>query len=449
MELLAVENQQVFESWHLWATVLIFLVVFTAIVFEWVDKAIVVLIGASLLIVLKILTFEEAIHAVNFEIIVLLAAMMIIVEIAKESGLFTLLNFKLARYSKGNPFLLFLFFMLVTAFSSAFLDNVTTILIVVPITIALVRGMGYNPFPYVLAEIMFSNIGGALTLVGDPPNILVGTSVGISFNSFIVHLIIPISLIMVVTLVAFYMTRWQDLKPINHHLPKLFLGNLLLKRMECQFQSARLDKPYMITVMIILGATTLGFLLQFVIGLPLAVIASAGALLLMLVVHRKIHVHHVFSTIEWPTLGFFAGLFILVAGLEAVGVLEQIAVFISELTQNFALLMMLVLWSAGIFSMIVDNIPFVTVMIPVIFNIQSHYTGEPHLQLLWWALILGAALGGNGTIIGASANVIGVDIARHNGVRMTFLGYMRYSLPLTFVALVISSGYLLLWYYFF
>lgn len=440
---------QFFENWQLWAAVAIFLAAFTAIVFEWVDKAIVAMMGASLLIVLKILSFEEAIHAVNFEIIILLAAMMIIVEIAKESGLFTLLNFKLARYSKGNPFLLFLFFTLVTALSSAFLDNVTTILIVVPITVQLVRGMGYNPFPFVLAEIMFSNIGGALTLVGDPPNILVGTSVGISFNSFIVHLFIPITLIIIFTLVAFYVLRWKELKPIHHHLPKLFLSNLLLKRLECQFQKERLDRRYMITVMVILGLTVLGFLLQFVIGLPLAVIASAGALLLMLVVRRKIRVHHVFSTLEWPTLGFFAGLFVLVAGLEAVGVLEQVAHFITGLTDNFALLMMLILWSAGILSMIVDNIPFVTVMIPVIFSIQGNYAGEPHLQLLWWALILGAALGGNGTIIGASANVIGVDLARKHGVRMTFLSYMRYSLPLTLVALAISSGYLLLWYYFF
>lgn len=437
------------HHWQLILTAVIFMTVFVIIIFEWVDKAVVALAGAILLMVTRILTFEEAIEAINFEIIFLLAAMMIIVEIAQESGLFTLLNFKLARYSKGSPFLIFLFFTLVTAFSSAFLDNVTTILIVVPLTIALTNGMGYNPFPFVMGEIMLSNIGGALTLIGDPPNILVGTMAKLSFNSFIIHLWIPILFIVLFTLAAFYMLRWKDLKPIHHHLPKLFLSNLLLQRLKYQFLKTNLNQQYMLTVFGILLLTIIGFLLQLVINLPLGVIAFTGALTLMLVVHRKIHVHHVFSKVEWPTLGFFAGLFILVAGLEAVGLLEMIAQFVTSLTTNFAALLMIILWSAGFFSMVVDNIPFVTVMIPIIFNIQEHTAVNPHISLLWWALILGAALGGNGTIIGASANVIGTDLARKNGVKITFLSYFKYSFPLTLMALVISSAYLLIWYFYF
>ena len=296
---------------------------------------------------------------------------------------------------------------------------------------------------------MLSNIGGALTLVGDPPNILVGTMAGIPFVSFIVHLWIPILLTIITTMVAFYIIRWKDLKPIHHHLPKLFLSNLLLERLKYQFLKTNLNKRYMITVSIVLAFTILGFLLQLVIGLPLAVIALTSAFALMLIVHKKIHVHHVFSTIEWSTLAFFSGLFVLVAGLEAVGLLEIIAHFLIGLTDNFALLLLIILWSAGLFSMVVDNIPFVTVMIPIIFTIQEGFIASPHVSLLWWALILGAALGGNGTIIGASANVIGVDLARKNGVKITFLSYMKYSLPLTLMALVISSGYLLIWYYYF
>ena len=314
-----------------------------------------------------------------------------------------------------------------------------------PITIELVRGMGYNPFPFIIAEIMLSNIGGALTLVGDPPNVLVGTAVGISFNSFIIHLWIPILAIVIFTLLAYYVIRWQDLKPIHHHLPKLFLSNVLLKKIQYEYQKTNLDNRYMATVAIVLGLTILGFLLQFLIGLPIAVIAAAGALALMLIVHKQIHVHHIFSSIEWSTLGFFAGLFVIVAGLEHAGILEVIAAWMVGLTSNFNVLLMIILWSAGICSMIIDNIPFVTVMIPILMTIETHYTGNPHAMLLWWALILGAALGGNGTMIGASANVIGVDLAKKHNVNITFLSYLKYSLPLTFVALLISSIYLLTW----
>ena len=437
------------NHWHLVVTVATFIVVFVGIIFEVMDKAILALAGAGILILTRIITFEQAVEAVDFEIIALLAAMMVLVEIAQESGLFNLVNFQLAKFSKGNPFLIFLFFTLVTAFASAFLDNVTTILIVVPITIALVRGMGYNPFPYVVAEIMFSNIGGALTLVGDPPNILVGTMAKIPFIDFITHLWIPILATIIFTLIVFYIVRWNDLKPIHHHLPKLFLSNLLIKKIKYRFAKTELKTSYMITVSVILLLTIIGFLLQLKLHFPLPVIAFTGAMVLMLVVHKKIHVHHVFSKIEWPTLGFFAGLFILAHGLEEVGVLEMVAHSIIGYTSSLAPLILLVLWSAGIFSMIVDNIPFVTVMIPVVFSIQEKLAGEPHLSLLWWALILGACLGGNGTIIGASANVIGTDLAKKEGVNITFLSYLKYSLPLTLVALVICSVYLMTWYFYF
>jgi Na+/H+ antiporter NhaD/arsenite permease-like protein len=437
------------NHWQLIASSLIFLVVFVGIIFEIVDKAILALSGAGLLILLRILNFEQAVESINWEIIALLAAMMILVEIAQQSGLFSVATYHLARKSKGNPFLIFLFFTLVTAVVSAFLDNVTTILVVVPITIALVRGMGYNPFPYVVAEIMLSNIGGALTLVGDPPNILIGTIAGISFSSFIVHLWIPVLAVTLFTLAAFYVLRWKDLKPIHYHLPKLFLSHLVLKKIKHQYAKTPLNTGYMVTVGIILGLTILGFLLQFQLGFPLAVIAFTGAILLMLVVHHKISVHHVFSRIEWPTLGFFAGLFILAHGLEHVGLLETIGHTLTSLTSSIPALILIIVWSAGLFSMLVDNIPFVTVMIPIIMNMQEKLAGEPHLTLLWWALVLGSCLGGNGTIIGASANVIGVDLAQKNGVKVSFLAYLKYALPLTLVALLISSAYLLIWYYYF
>ncbi len=433
------------DPYHLPIAIGVFTFTFLAIIFDLFDKAVVAMAGAILLILLGVLNFDQAIEAINFEIIALLAAMMIIVEIAQQSGFFKELNFKLAKYSKGNPFLIFLFFTLITAFGSAFLDNVTTILIVVPITVALVRGLGYNPFIFVVAEIMFSNIGGAWTLIGDPPNVLVGTEVGISFNSFLVNLSIPIGLSLLLVLLAFYATNWKILRPIHHNLPKLLMSNVLLKKIEYQHKNVKLNKAFIWKVLLILGFTILGFLLQFKLGLPIAVIASAGAFLLMLVVHKKIHVHQVFSTVEWTTLGFFGGLFIIVEGLAKTGILEIFAQWLVTSTSNFNLLILLILWGSGLLSTLINNIPFVTVMIPILFTVVGHFSGHPHADILWWALILGAALGGNGTMIGASANVIGVDLARKDGVKITFLSYLKYSLPITLITLVISSAYLLIW----
>lgn len=423
----------------------IFAATFIAIIFDIFDKSVVAMAGAALLLVLGVLDFEHAVGYVDFEIIALLAAMMIIVEIAQESGFFTMLNFKLAKYSKGNPFLIFLFFTLITALGSAFLDNVTTILIVVPITVALVKGLGYNPFIFVIAEIMFSNIGGSLTLIGDPPNVLVGTAVGFSFNEFILTLAIPTFISMGLVLLVFYLVRWDQLKPIHHHLPKLFTSNVLLKKVEYQHRKKRFNKRFIFKVLLILGLTVLGFLLQSFLQLPIAVIAITGAFALMLFVHKRIHVEHVFSTIEWATLGFFAGLFVIVGALEHSGILELMAQWVVGATDNFNLLILLILWGSGLLSTMVNNIPFVTVMIPILFTVTSHYTGNPHADILWWALIMGSALGGNGTMIGASANVIGVDLARKQGVNITFLSYLRYSLPITFLVLCVSSVYLLIW----
>jgi len=217
-----------------------------------------------------------------------------------------------------------------------------------------------------------------------------------------------------------------------------------LQKIQYEHQKTPLDKMYMIKVTTVLVLTVLGFLFQFALHLPIASIALTGAFVLMLVVHKRIHAHHIFSSIEWPTLGFFAGLFVIVSGLEHTGVLEMIAASIVQLTSNFNVLLLLILWSAGLFSMVIDNIPFVTVMIPILANVKVHFSADPHVELLWWALILGAALGGNGTMIGASANVIGVDIARKNGVDITFWGYFKYSFPLTLVALAICSAYLLI-----
>lgn len=423
----------------------IFLLTLGAIIFDLFDKALIAMAGAILMIVTRMLSFEEALAAVNFEILALLAAMMIIVEIAKESGFFNLVSFKLAKYSKGNPFLIFLFFTVVTGLVSAFLDNVTVILIVIPITVTLVRGLGYDPFIFVLTEIMFASIGGVLTLIGDPLNVLVGTAVGISFNSFLVHMAIPVFGSMIFILSALYLVKWKELKPIHHELPKLFLSNVLLNKIEYKYQKSHLNKRYILTVVSILLLTILGFLFQAKLGFPLSIIALMGAFILMFAVHRKINVEHVLSTIEWSTLAFFAGLFVIVAGLQQSGILNVMAEYMVNLTDNFNLLLMLILWGTAILSTVVNNIPLATVMLPILFTMTEHYASNPHVNLLWWALILGCAFGGNGTMIGASANVVGAGIARKEGVPITFLKYLKYALPLTLGSLILCSAYLLIW----
>ena len=425
--------------------VTIFVVALTAIIFDLFDKALIAMTGAALLIVTRIMSFEETVQAINFEIIALLAAMMIIVEIAKESGFFSLMSFKLAKYSKGNPFLIFLFFTTITGIVSAFLDNVTVILIVVPITVALVRGLGYDPFVFVVTEIMFASIGGVLTLIGDPLNVLIGTAKGISFNSFLLHMSIPVFASMAFILVALYIVKWKELKPIHHDLSKLFLSNVLLKKIEYRHKKTRLNTRYIFTVVGILVLTILGFLLQSKIELPSSVIAMVGAFVLMFVVHKKINVEHVFSTIEWSTLAFFAGLFVIVAGLQTSGAIDVMANFMVNVTADFNLLILLILWGTAILSSVINNIPLATVMVPILFTITDHYSGVPNVDILWWALILGCAFGGNATMIGASANVVGVGVARKEGINITFLNYLKYSLPLTLGTLLISTAYLLIW----
>lgn len=423
----------------------VFVVCLTGIIFDFFDKALIAMSGAAVLILTGILSFDQAVEAVNFEIIALLAAMMIIVEIAKDSGFFALMSFKLAKYSKGNPFLIFLFFTTITGIVSAFLDNVTVILIVVPITVALVRGLGYDPFVFVVTEIMFASIGGVLTLIGDPLNVLVGTAVGISFNSFLYHMSIPVFGSMIFILVTLYIVKWKELKPIHHDLSKLFLSNVLLKKIEYKHKRTHLNKEFIIKVVTILLLTILGFLLQGVLHLPISVIALVGAFTLMFVVHKKINVEHVFSTIEWSTLAFFAGLFVVVQGLQNSGALDVISKNMISITENFNLLILLILWGTGILSTVVNNIPLATVMVPVLFTITAHYSSNPHVDVLWWALILGCAFGGNGTMIGASANVVGVGVARKEGINITFLNYLKYSLPLTLGTMTIASAYLLIW----
>lgn len=419
---------------------IIFGFAFLLIILEAYDKSLIALSGALLMVVFRILTPTEAIEAIEFETILLLLAMMILVNIASKSGIFSWINLRIASLTRGNPLAIFLFFSLLTAVFSAFLDNVTTVILIVPLTIELVRGMGRDPKPYIFAEIIFSNIGGALTLVGDPPNIMIGGATKFSFLDFILNLWIPIFISTVLVIGVFILTNWKKLRPITDNLIELFVANILIKKLTHKFLKKVLHPDFVIKVISILVLTMVMFLLQGVIGFPSYVIAFSAAVLLAILTSNRGTIHEAFRSAEWTTLFFFAGLFIMVAGIEKTGVLHDLSNFVANSTLNIFYLSLLVLWVSGFTSMVIDNIPFVTVMIPVIIGIQTQIPGDT--SILWWSLSLGACLGGNATLIGASANVVSADLARKNGIHISFIEYMKVAMPLTILVLVVCSAYL-------
>lgn len=424
-----------------YAALFIFAFAFLLIAFEVYDKSLVALSGALAMIIFGILTPEQAIEAIEFETILLLLAMMILVNIASKSGVFEWLNVKIASLTRGNPLAIFLFFSLITAFLSAFLDNVTTVILIVPLTIELLRGMGRDPKPYIFAEIIFSNMGGALTLIGDPPNIIIAGATNLNFLDFIVNLWIPILLSSMFVLASFIGIYWKRLKPISNSLTKLLVANVIIRRINNMFVNRTVHRDFVIKIIAAITLTIIGFLLQGVIGLPNYVIAFTAALLLGFLTSNRTNINEAFESVEWSTLLFFSGLFIMVSGVETTGILQSLSHWIANSTSNLFYLSLLILWVSGVVSMFLNNIPFVTVMMPVVMGIQSQFPSVD-TTILWWALSLGACLGGNATLVGASANVVSVDLANKHGVEISFIEYLKFSLPLTLGVLLICSGYL-------
>jgi len=416
----------------------IFISAFLLIIFEPWEKSIIALAGAILMVLLGVLSPEEAILAVEFERILLLLGMMMLVNMASKSGILSWLNVRIATFTRGNPLAIFFFFSLLTAVFSAFLDNVTTVILIVPLTIQLLKGMGRDPKLYIFAEIIFSNVGGALTLVGDPPNIIIGGATGFSFLDFIVNLWIPISACTAFLLLFFVITNRKKLRPISTNLTNLAIATILIEKIKHRFLKIPLHRSFIIKALIVLFLTILGFLLQETIHVPAFITAFSGALVLGIISSDHIDIHHSFQSVEWATLFFFAGLFIMVAGVEKTGILETLSHWVANTTDNIQYLALIILWVSGLVSMVLDNIPFVTVMIPVIFGIKSQFP-EMDTEILWWALSLGACLGGNGTLIGASANVVSANLARKEGYPITFMQYTKFSFPLTIMLLVLCS----------
>ncbi len=422
--------------------IIVFLVVYIAITFELVNKAVAALLGVMVLLILHVVSEHQAVEFIDFETIMLLLGMMTIVAILRKSGFFTMISVKIAEITKGSPLKILILFSVVTAVMSAFLDNVTTVLIIIPIIIELTAGMGLDPKLYVISQAVISNIGGTATLIGDPPNIIIGSKVGLTFNQFILNLTVPVIFCFLAAIGFMWLVNRSKLKPIDTNLTKLFSVQLLLEKIRINYLDVKIDRVFLAKSVGCLCLAIFLFVTQTITKISPGVVAIFMAMVLFVI--TKVDVEHMLEEIEWSTLLFFAGLFILVGVLEEYGVIEWIAQNIfMRVGDNPYVAVLMVLWVSGIVSGFLDNIPFTITMIPIV-QLMMQANPIPN-NILWWALSLGACLGGNLTMIGASANIVSVGMAKRVNQNITFFEFMRFSAAITLLTLVIASAYLMLY----
>jgi len=418
---------------------LIALIIFiTTLVFvslEKINRTVIALSGALLFILLKILTQQEAFLSIDFNTIGLLTGMMVMVSIIKRTGLFQYLAIKISKLAHGNVFYLLFFLSVITGILSSILDNVTTIILIVPITLAICENLGISPLPLVLSEIFASNIGGAATLIGDPPNIIIGSAAHLSFMDFIINLA-PFALILLILLPFFVRLFYK--KEISQNIKDAW------ERVEKFDEKKAIEDPVLLKKSIMVFLLTISvFIFHHNLGLEAATVALAGATLLLLV--SNIDPAETFLEVEWSTLFFFIGLFVVIAGVEKVGIIQWLSNKIITLTKgNLTLTTLAVLWVSGITCSFINNISYTISMVPVIQNIGA--ATSFNLNPVWWALSLGACLGGNGTFIAAAANLVGVNILKRQGRIITFKDFFRIGLPIMLISIILSSVYLFLRY---
>jgi len=411
---------------------------YAVIVSEKIHRTVVAMLGAILMLLFGIMSDETAIHHIDFNTLGLLIGMMIIVAVTSRTGLFNYVAVLAAKKAKAEPVRLLVYLTVLTALCSAFLDNVTTVLLMVPVTFGITAKLKVDPMPYLLLQILASNIGGTATLIGDPPNIMIGSAVKeLTFGAFIENLAIIAAINMAAVtavLVAFY-RRNLHTKP-----------ELQAEVMQMDEKKELKDKRLLRKCLVVLALTISGFFLHSVIHLESSIIALTGAFVLLLIVGKKDRfVEHALDGVEWSTIFFFVGLFMAVGGLVETGVIRSIAVQAIQITGgDVTQTSLLVLWLSALISAFLDNIPFVATMIPLIQDMGS--MGITNLEPVWWSLALGACLGGNGTIIGASANLIVAGLAAERGVHISFARYFKVGFPVMLLTIVLSTIYVYLRY---
>ncbi len=410
--------------------VVIFLVTMTAIMTEKVHRSVASMTGAILLLVTGVLSLDSAIGYVDVNTLGVLVGMMIFVGIVKNSGIFEYIAIKSAKLAKGKPWQIMVIFIIITALLSGFLDNVTTVLLVGPMTLAITSMLKVNPVPYIISQIMASNIGGTATLIGDPPNIMIGSSAGLGFGAFLLNTGAVSLIVLIISIFCYYVLYRKQLIVDEENIQKV---------MQLDEKKSISDPALMKKSLIMFVLVAVGFVFHGQLHLESSVIALSAACIMLLI--GKQDPEEIFSSVEWSTILFFIGLFVVVGGLEKVGIIDSLAKGLIGLTGgNLVITMMAILWIAAIVSAFLDNIPFVATLIPMILTI-----GETGMDItpLWWALSLGACLGGNGTLIGASANVVLSGISNKAGHKITFASYFKVGFPMMILSIIACSIYLL------
>jgi Na+/H+ antiporter NhaD/arsenite permease-like protein len=436
-----------------WTATVIFLLAYAVIVSEKIHKTVVAVFGAGLMLVLKILEQHEAFHVeafgVDWNVIFLLISMMVIINLMRPTGVFEYIAIKSAKLGKGEPFAIIAIFAVVTAVLSALLDNVTTVLLITPVTMLIADALDVDPIPYLISCALASNIGGTATLIGDPPNIMIASKAHLNFMDFIYHLA-PIVLIMMVFYILFIKLIWGKTLKTRDELKQRIM---LMDEREAIKDPVMLKKSLFVLALVLSG-----FVFHGVLHFQPATVALFGAGLLLLLSNTH-EPHHILAEVEWPTIFFFIGLFIIVGGVVKVGLIKWMSLQILDLTQgNMFATSMVVMWFSAFASAIVDNIPYVATMNPLISDMAGQLWPDlsgvellHHADLMpvWWSLALGACLGGNGSAIGASANVIVVGMSEKAGRRISFMKFMLYGMPVMIMTVAIATAYVWLRYYIF
>lgn len=409
--------------------VAVFVVVMITIMTEKLHRSLAAITGAMIVLALHVMPFDAAMEHIDFNTLGVLLGMMLFVSVVKLSGVFEFLAIKCARLAKGDPWKIMLLFVLLTAVLSAFLDNVTTVLLIGPMTLTVCKLLDVNPIPFFMTEILASNIGGTATLIGDPPNIMIGSAAGYSFFDFILYDAPAVAIILVAILGVFYALYGRKMNVDDEHKARIMELDE-----HAQIKNRRLLKQSVVMTALVV----VGFMAHGALGLESCIIALGAAGIIMLISGESIE--EALSNVERTTLSFFAGLFVIVGALAETGVIGMLANGLIDATGgNVFITMLVLLIGSAVISSFLDNIPFVATMIPILLAMES--TGMD-VTPLWWAVSLGACLGGNGTLIGASANVVLSDISKKHGHEITFAKFFKTGFPIMLLTILIAGVYL-------
>ena len=440
-------SAEVIFGWNPMVVSSVILIISYIILFtEKLNRAVIALIGAGVMIICGVLTQAQAIKGIDFNTLALLIGMMIVVGICEKSGMFQYVAIWGAQQVKASPRGMMVVLAVVTAVFSALLDNVTTVLLLVPVTFQITRKLKISPYPYLILEIFASNIGGTATLIGDPPNILLGSALNLSFMDFVKELTPVVIFTMFVIIMIFDFFWGRHLKTDSRRRAEV---------MKIDESKSITDKTLLAKCLSVLFVVILGFIMAEHIHLNNGTIAICGAAVLLMLYtwgnrhdEREAKTAEALALVDWTTIFFFTGLFVVVYGLEETGVLKLLGQEFIKLTEgSISKTMLLIVWVSAIISSAIDNIPFVATMIPMIKSMEAELGGREAMMPVWWALSLGACFGGNGTLIGASANVIVAGLAQRHGNHINFIRFLKWSIPVMLISVGISCAWLYIQYF--